>query len=272
LDTEELKLRINMKRMMFLLAAAGLLMATCASTGSNTANTGSTTKKLTGRSGRYYDRGNIYYDQAIADYNKAIELDPNGATASTYYRRGESYYQTDEKDKVIADCNKAIELDPGYADAWLRGAIALSDTGDNTKALIYVNKAGNTHARLTLIPVTMLLPIKSMIQGRLTEEAVQKEDYKNPVYTGMVTDFMREYNQNEYAAKAKYNGKIVRLTGTIGDITDGYPSLFGQAYDRHVYQIHVDGGFIFQHRRFRGMQITLNKRHITPAKCNRPVD
>ena len=51
-----------------------------------------------------------FYDEAIKECNKAIELDPNLATA--YAIRSVAYGSKGQYDKALADCNKAIELAP----------------------------------------------------------------------------------------------------------------------------------------------------------------
>ena len=55
-------------------------------------------------------------DRAIADHTKAIELDPDDATA--YNNRGVAYSTKKEYDRAIEDFNKAIELNPNDVDAY----------------------------------------------------------------------------------------------------------------------------------------------------------
>ena len=63
------------------------------------------------------DRGYNYvqlgqYERAIQDYDKAIQLDPNEASA--YYLRGVAYGQLGEHVEASADKAKACSLDSQY--------------------------------------------------------------------------------------------------------------------------------------------------------------
>jgi len=73
-----------------------------------------------------------------------------------------------------------------------------------------------------------------------------EEGYKNPVFTGTVASFVREYKENEYSFKAKYEDKIVQLTGIITSFEKGYESFFGVSTGRAIYQIKIEGGYCFQ--------------------------
>ncbi|MEO1404045.1 MAG: tetratricopeptide repeat protein, partial [Cyanobacteria bacterium J06635_1] len=64
--------------------------------------------------------GNTYndlkrYDEAISAYEKAIELDPDDATA--HYNLGNTYKALKRYDEAISAYEKAIELDPDDATA-----------------------------------------------------------------------------------------------------------------------------------------------------------
>jgi tetratricopeptide (TPR) repeat protein len=48
------------------------------------------------------------YDGALADYNKAIEIDPESATA--YFNRGNTHYRLGKKDEACIDWSKAKQL------------------------------------------------------------------------------------------------------------------------------------------------------------------
>lgn len=69
---------------------------------------------------QYPDQGttlseNEKYELAIQELTKAIELDPNNASA--YYERSKLYPFLDSWDMAIEDCDKAIQLDPQLNDA-----------------------------------------------------------------------------------------------------------------------------------------------------------
>ncbi|MCA9891205.1 MAG: tetratricopeptide repeat protein, partial [Anaerolineae bacterium] len=55
------------------------------------------------------------YEQAIADYDKAIQLEPQYASA--YYNRGLAYYMLNEYDLAIADYEAALKFDPNHENA-----------------------------------------------------------------------------------------------------------------------------------------------------------
>jgi len=85
----------------------------------------------------YHNRGIAYrklgdYDQAIADHSKAIELDAENA--KYYNNRGFAYNELEEYTLAISDFTKAIELDPGYAFAYNNRGWAYSQLEDYTRA------------------------------------------------------------------------------------------------------------------------------------------
>ena len=55
-------------------------------------------------------------DCPISDYTKALESDPNNATA--YFGRGTAHLKAFNFDSAIADFTKAIELNPNDASAY----------------------------------------------------------------------------------------------------------------------------------------------------------
>lgn len=80
------------------------------------------------------------YDRAIENYTKAIELNPNFATA--YYDRGKSYVIKHEYDKAIKDLNRAIELNPEDANLYyFRGSIHHAVKDNYDQAVIDYRKA-----------------------------------------------------------------------------------------------------------------------------------
>ena len=92
----------------------------------------------------YYDRGITYsekgdYGNAIKDYTKAIELQPDYASA--YYNRGVAYGQKGDYGNAIKDYTKAIELQPNYADAYNNRGVAYGQKGDYDKAIEDLTRA-----------------------------------------------------------------------------------------------------------------------------------
>ena len=92
----------------------------------------------------YYNRGiskddlEDYYG-AIADYNKAIELNPNDASA--YYNRGISKRKLEDYYRAIADYNKAIELNPNYTNAYINRGVSKRKLKDYKGAIADYTKA-----------------------------------------------------------------------------------------------------------------------------------
>jgi serine/threonine protein kinase len=71
----------------------------------------------------YNNRGDTYEDlrqfqQALADYNRAIELKPNDATV--YFNRGNVYRKLRQFQKALADYSRSIELDPNDAISYFK--------------------------------------------------------------------------------------------------------------------------------------------------------
>ncbi len=85
----------------------------------------------------YIDRGRTYIqrddnDRAIADFTRAIELDPEGASA--YNLRGVAYANKLDFDSAIADFDKAIQFDPLLNNAHYNRGLAFSAKGDKARA------------------------------------------------------------------------------------------------------------------------------------------
>ncbi len=72
-------------------------------------------------------------DRAIADHAKAIEIDPE--LASAYNNRGIAYRAKGDNDSAIADHTKAIEIDPEFISAYYNRALAYRAKGDNDSAI-----------------------------------------------------------------------------------------------------------------------------------------
>jgi tetratricopeptide (TPR) repeat protein len=60
-----------------------------------------------------YDQMRRRYDEALADLNRAIELNPEDASALAC--RGYTYWDMERYDEALADFNRALELDPENA-------------------------------------------------------------------------------------------------------------------------------------------------------------
>tara|TARA_R110000803_G_scaffold92775_2_gene160288 strand:- start:41 stop:1012 length:972 start_codon:yes stop_codon:yes gene_type:complete len=79
------------------------------------------------------------YYGAIADYTKAIEINPNYASA--YYGRGNSKDDLEDYYGAIADFTKAIEINPNYVDAYVNRSISKYYLGDKNGACQDARKA-----------------------------------------------------------------------------------------------------------------------------------
>ena len=65
------------------------------------------------KSEEYYEDGK--YDLAVTAFSKAIQLDPDDASA--YHERGASYADLGQYQTAIADFTKAIQLEPDNPDS-----------------------------------------------------------------------------------------------------------------------------------------------------------
>ena len=91
------------------------------------------------------------WNEALNAYNKAIDLNPNDASA--YNNRGLAYDNLNKDDLAIADYNKAIELNPKDADAYYNRGNAYGRLGNSTYAnqdLKIAAKLGNIFAQKSL--------------------------------------------------------------------------------------------------------------------------
>ena len=93
----------------------------------------------------YYNRGVEKsdlkdYTGAISDYNKAIELNPDFASA--YYNRGFAKDHLKNYNGAITDYNKAIQLNPDYAGAYYNRGNAKNHLQDKNGACLDWSKAG----------------------------------------------------------------------------------------------------------------------------------
>jgi tetratricopeptide (TPR) repeat protein len=90
----------------------------------------------------YLGRGTAHlkafnFDSAVADFTKAIELNPNDASAN----RGSAHYENGEFDYAIADLNKALELNPKSALAYCNLGWTYEAMNDERKAIAHYRKA-----------------------------------------------------------------------------------------------------------------------------------
>ena len=77
--------------------------------------------------------GNVRYDRAIAHFTKAIELNPDFASA--FHSRAYAYYSIDDYPRSIADYTQAIELNPDFASAFHSRANAYYEMADYPRAI-----------------------------------------------------------------------------------------------------------------------------------------
>lgn len=72
------------------------------------------------------------YREAIESYNKALELDPEYASA--WVNRGSAFYKLGLYHDAVADYDKAIRIDPQSALAWNHKGLALKKLDQNSDA------------------------------------------------------------------------------------------------------------------------------------------
>ena len=79
------------------------------------------------------------FSGAIADYTKAIEIEPNYATA--FHDRGITKGKLKDFSGAIADYTRAIEIDPNYATAYFNRGVSKFYLGDMIGACKDARKA-----------------------------------------------------------------------------------------------------------------------------------
>ena len=92
----------------------------------------------------YNNRGSAKHDlgqslAALADYDRAIELNPNYATA--YNNRGNAKERLGQHDAAFADYDRAIELDPTFAIAYSNRGEMKHNLGRHEAALTDLDRA-----------------------------------------------------------------------------------------------------------------------------------
>jgi tetratricopeptide (TPR) repeat protein len=78
------------------------------------------------------------WNEALNAYNKAIDLNPNDASA--YNNRGLAYDNLDKDDQAIADYDKAIELNPAYGEAFNNLAKTYGRRGYYKQAILFYDR------------------------------------------------------------------------------------------------------------------------------------
>ena len=78
------------------------------------------------------------WHEALNAYNKAIDLNPNDASA--YNNRGLAYDNLDKDDQAIADYDKAIDLNPEYGDAFNNLAKTYGRRGYYKQAILFYDR------------------------------------------------------------------------------------------------------------------------------------
>jgi TolB-like protein/Tfp pilus assembly protein PilF len=91
------------------------------------------------------------FDEAIAEGKKSIELDPLSPVINVDY--GQNFYYARRFDEAIVQLRKAVELDPGFFYTHYNLGIALQAKGDLSGAIAEYEKA----AQLTDDPLTVTL-------------------------------------------------------------------------------------------------------------------
>jgi superkiller protein 3 len=76
--------------------------------------------------------------QSIDYFKKAVELDPN--LASAHNGLGGAYRMSGNRDEAISSWEKSLELNPNYDFSIYNLAVAYLEKGEKTKALGYLEK------------------------------------------------------------------------------------------------------------------------------------
>lgn len=89
------------------------------------------------QSGDLYKTGN--YTEALMAVDKAIEIDPQDATA--WYDEGQIYLAEHKYDKALIAYEKSLIIKPNGADAWNGKGVALTELGRSEEAQLAYNES-----------------------------------------------------------------------------------------------------------------------------------
>jgi tetratricopeptide (TPR) repeat protein len=167
---------LNMKKFLFLMIAAILLLPACA----KPVVSAPTWQEQYDLGVRYLSEGN--YEEAIIAFTAAIEIDPKQASA--YVGRGDAYVLSGDTEETrtatIADYEKAIELDETYVEAYLGLADVYIRQGNNEKALEILNQA--------LLKVRDTSSVENQINMLENQSSVQLSDiFERPLEISELT-------------------------------------------------------------------------------------
>lgn len=105
------------------------------------------------------------YDDSVRAFDKAIELNPNSASA--WNGKGDALKAQNNYDKAGMAYDKALELNPQLADAWRNRGIILGHSGKYDEAILAYNKAIEIAPRDVDILYNKGIALRSL--GRITE-------------------------------------------------------------------------------------------------------
>jgi tetratricopeptide (TPR) repeat protein len=149
----------------------------------------------------YYNRGLAHaelgdYDEAISNYTRAIDLDPEDASA--YYNRGVVHAELGDYDEAISNYTRAIELDPEVAFAYYNRGLAHADLGDYDAALEDFARAIDLDPEYASAYYNL-----GVVHGRIGD------------YDAAISNYTRAIELDPEYASAYYNLGVVH--GRIGD-------------------------------------------------------
>lgn len=158
----------------------------------------------TRRAEKYKETGNQYfknhqYTQAIEAFTKAIEDEPEFATA--YYNRGLVYYDLDLYYKAIVDFDMAIMLNPDDRDAYYARGLSYSKVDKLKLAMIDVQKSanmGNTRARQLLESGEIQRRIEEFKSKQRKINSILDVDQKRSTRDSEVVDVNNEFGGSTF--------------------------------------------------------------------------